>query len=573
MRKVLSVRKALLGAIGLTVVFGARALAFDLAVLDIVPSKDLPAVDENIQVVVRVKCRTGPSAATQLQLYSGRPHSAYTHALAMRKSRLIGAVTVPALTAGQTMNFSFPFVATDEFHNLFAWVDQDGTSGDAYKFNNTAIKRLRPEGGKDVSLRMCHVLYPNVENRTLTQTEITQQIAVTKAYAEQMWAMTLCMRMTVDVVVINRRLQKADFEPWDTSYEWLPPEKIKGDLLAQGVDIQNGSVYKMYFVHATADPAGMVGYNFGGLGYYRQDLSNGIPYGFFPMWNYFSTNPAAAALVHEGHHGIQNNLAKAGVVAFDRTHIDSTHWDLYLTLRDDNTHPAFEDWSPADDEFGQWMFETLPTKDWAKLGGNVTLTPHLSNQFNGGSGFLSDWVVLGPLDNAAVVEEGGNTPYIGKEEADRMWSRTQRFPQQLGWNCVGVNLDDVLERGVNNTNVKAYAFSNLVSPVSQQVQLRVGNEGGIRVWLNGSLVIDKDSDFTSATPDRHIATVTLNSGTNRLMVKCRNDLGGWGFGLRLTDTAGAAITNVTVTLPNDTQNQSPLIDSSPTAMPNPTNIK
>ena len=58
-----------------------------------------------------------------------------------------------------------------------------------------------------------------------------------------------------------------------------------------------------------------------------------------------------------------------------------------------------------------------------------------------------------------------------------------------------------------------------------------------KIWLNGEQVFTHTKAF-SAVIDNYTIPVTLKSGKNSILVKVCEEVGGWGFYLRITDTDG-----------------------------------
>jgi dienelactone hydrolase len=81
-------------------------------------------------------------------------------------------------------------------------------------------------------------------------------------------------------------------------------------------------------------------------------------------------------------------------------------------------------------------------------------------------------------------------------------------------------------------NVVAYAWTTVERKAAGRVLLSLGSDDGVRVWLNGRLV----HDHLVGRPvrkDEDIVPVELREGTNRLLVKVEEGIGGWGFMLRI----------------------------------------
>ncbi len=78
----------------------------------------------------------------------------------------------------------------------------------------------------------------------------------------------------------------------------------------------------------------------------------------------------------------------------------------------------------------------------------------------------------------------------------------------------------------------AYGYTEVNSVHPREVELGIGSDDGIRVWLNGKPVHDHEiARGYSAGADK--VTVHLRAGVNRILVKIDNYTAGWGFGIRV----------------------------------------
>jgi dienelactone hydrolase len=64
----------------------------------------------------------------------------------------------------------------------------------------------------------------------------------------------------------------------------------------------------------------------------------------------------------------------------------------------------------------------------------------------------------------------------------------------------------------------AYAFTTITRPQSGKAMLSIGSEDGIRVWVNGKMVLSRDGT-RSLTPDEDQVEVDLGAGDNAVLVK------------------------------------------------------
>lgn len=84
----------------------------------------------------------------------------------------------------------------------------------------------------------------------------------------------------------------------------------------------------------------------------------------------------------------------------------------------------------------------------------------------------------------------------------------------------------------------AYVYTEFESPLEQEALFLAGSDDGIRVWVNGELVHDNYIGRGYA-PRQDVFPVNLRRGTNRVLAKVENGIGGWMVGIEvLTGEAG-----------------------------------
>jgi len=99
-----------------------------------------------------------------------------------------------------------------------------------------------------------------------------------------------------------------------------------------------------------------------------------------------------------------------------------------------------------------------------------------------------------------------------------------------GW----VDLDARLKP---NDKVLAYAYTELAIEAERDVELRLGRDDGLTVWLNGQVVYDEHGPHSVDT-EEFVVKARLAEGINRILVKSSEGGGSWAFYVRLTDIDG-----------------------------------
>lgn len=163
------------------------------------------------------------------------------------------------------------------------------------------------------------------------------------------------------------------------------------------------------------------------------------------------------------------------------------------------------------------------------------------------TGFIRNraWRIIGPFDNKDGLgfekryppekEIDFTSEYAGKN-TEVKWLRPENEPMD-GF----VDLVSLL--GPADCAI-AYATTCVQSPDERQVQLRIGSDDGVKVWLNGELVLSRNVDRAAAL-DQDIIPATLSKGPNQLLLKICNRLYSWGFYMRITDPAGKPYDDLT----------------------------
>ena len=97
-----------------------------------------------------------------------------------------------------------------------------------------------------------------------------------------------------------------------------------------------------------------------------------------------------------------------------------------------------------------------------------------------------------------------------------------------------------IDRLFSETNAVVYLRTEIHSPVKQQVWFFTGSDDGIKVWLNGSVVHEKNIR-RGLNPDEDKFNVILEEGWNTCLVKVTQGTGGWGMSAAICDTTGKSL--------------------------------
>lgn len=186
---------------------------------------------------------------------------------------------------------------------------------------------------------------------------------------------------------------------------------------------------------------------------------------------------------------------------------------------------------------------------------NLTLSKYLLQKRQKGyaeyadkAASITDWQLVGEFENISTSGFDKAYPPVAQTGNDKPF--TNKYGAAVHWvNIPAVRNDRWVDFNYyysSTHNSVVYAQNFVVSDKEQEVQLRIGVSGSVKVWVNDKEVISESEERNNGT-DSYIALVKLNKGANRILVQlgesyCNNI----NFMLRLTDSNGTPIPNLTV---------------------------
>ena len=182
----------------------------------------------------------------------------------------------------------------------------------------------------------------------------------------------------------------------------------------------------------------------------------------------------------------------------------------------------------------------LIAEELKKLGVPVDLPRHF--------GFLMQWKVIGPFDNA---ERKGFDTVFPPEQELKPDATYEGKGQAVKWvdftsKDEGGKLDFNKPLGMQK-EATAYAVTTFNSSAERDAELRLGGKNAWKVWLNGELLFGRDEYHRGAQMDQYKLKCRLKKGANTVLVKCcQNEQKEdwtveWEFQLRVCDSTGTAI--------------------------------
>lgn len=166
-------------------------------------------------------------------------------------------------------------------------------------------------------------------------------------------------------------------------------------------------------------------------------------------------------------------------------------------------------------------------------------TPAASAKTPQFSGFIKDWVIVGPFENPArsgPADRGAfDTDYllpIGGEAKARLTEGTVVAGGSAKRVRIDGNTIDFLQHYQPSANKLVYAYAELDSPREQDALFLLGSDDGVKVFVNGEKAFEAlpfPGRGYVARQDRF--TVKLHKGVNTLLAKVENGTGAWTLGV------------------------------------------
>ena len=143
--------------------------------------------------------------------------------------------------------------------------------------------------------------------------------------------------------------------------------------------------------------------------------------------------------------------------------------------------------------------------------------------------FVNDWWLIGPFDN---TERKGFAAVYGPEMG---FDSTKTYTGAAGKAVKWKTYSDHTSGYINfarlfspNKDVVSYAYTTVIAPEAQTMKFGVGSNDGVRVWVNGKLVLDRPI-LRKAVPNDDTITVPVKKGENSILVKVDQLGNKWGF--------------------------------------------
>ncbi|MRX47592.1 transglutaminase domain-containing protein [Pedobacter puniceum] len=157
-------------------------------------------------------------------------------------------------------------------------------------------------------------------------------------------------------------------------------------------------------------------------------------------------------------------------------------------------------------------------------------------------GSLTNWQVLGEFEN--ISTSGFDKTYDALSHPEPDFVFKDKRGAKVNWFTPTHFRKD---KWIDFTNYFSagsaivFAQTFVESPIDQEIQLRVGVSGSLKVWLNDFLIISEEDERNNDL-DSYIREIKLNKGFNRILVQVGESYAGRSnFLVRLTDKKGNPI--------------------------------
>jgi HEAT repeat protein len=157
-------------------------------------------------------------------------------------------------------------------------------------------------------------------------------------------------------------------------------------------------------------------------------------------------------------------------------------------------------------------------------------------------GTVTRWWVVGPFE-LGEKREGWNTAFVDEPDVNLV-ARYMSGKSRVAWTPV-VSRDpdgkiDLRARVAARNKCIAYAYTEVTVDHPIEAILLLGVDDGERIWVNGTQVFDHVTP-RALKVDQDRVPVTLQAGTNRILLKIDQETQGWGFCLRIVTPDGRPV--------------------------------
>jgi len=197
----------------------------------------------------------------------------------------------------------------------------------------------------------------------------------------------------------------------------------------------------------------------------------------------------------------------------------------------------------------QSLFDAAREKDQVEEIGKLLKSAGVDVDVTAHFNFITDWQLIGPFDN--VKGAGFTRVFDPEKKVDLTSQYPSKTGESIGW-TKGTTDDrygvvDLNKLIGKHKGAVAYAFATVDSPMEQPVEIRVGSNNAVQIFLNGERIFSKEEYHHGNRMDQYIAPGKLKKGANEILLKvCQNEqtqgwAQTWTFQLRISDSTGGKV--------------------------------
>ena len=141
--------------------------------------------------------------------------------------------------------------------------------------------------------------------------------------------------------------------------------------------------------------------------------------------------------------------------------------------------------------------------------------------------FVGGWTFSGPHTDAAE---------IASAEKEISWGKSLKGFSPLSSDSFWGTFDVAHDVGEETAQASAFYQHKIVAEKDGVLHVRMGSDDGIKVWLNGALLLDHSVERRNNPSEEHLA-LPLISGDNQLAIRIMNAGGAWSFSINSEKSA------------------------------------
>ena len=147
---------------------------------------------------------------------------------------------------------------------------------------------------------------------------------------------------------------------------------------------------------------------------------------------------------------------------------------------------------------------------------------------------VSDWHWVGPFSDPARYLKSKKHGPEGKKKINLAKKFKLATGEEIGWVRKPEWVDGQVYNDLPGDPAANFLYRTITVGKPQDLEISLGSDDGIRVYLNNELLLSRD-DSRSAAADQEKLTLKLKRGENHLLVKVLNFAGPIGLLLRRED--------------------------------------